>query len=48
MLYNTNMDNKVLYFGYGANREKGMIEWITGNPNLKGTPAVLEGYGLYV
>lgn len=42
------MNNKVLYFGSGANREKGMIEWVTGNPNLKGIPAVLEGYGLYV
>lgn len=37
-----------MYFASGANREKKMMEWITGNPNLKGTPAVLEGYGLYV
>lgn len=39
---------KVLYFGYGANRDPKMMEWITGNPNLTGRQAVLKGYTLCV
>jgi hypothetical protein len=41
---------KVLYFGYGANRDARMITAITGKPEseLVGHPAVLEGYTLAV
>lgn len=39
---------KVLYFGYGANRDPKMMGWITGNTELKGKPAVLKGYRLVV
>src|SRR3989344_2047062 len=39
---------KVFYFGYGVNKEPKMMRWITGNPNLKGKPAVLRGYKLCV
>src|SRR4030042_6376236 len=39
---------KVSYFGYGANRDLKMMEWITGNSNLKGKSAVLKGYALCV
>jgi len=42
------MEQKVLYFGYGANREPRMMAAITGDQNLKGTPAVLEGYTLCI
>lgn len=42
------MEEKVLYFGYGANREPAMMEAITGNANLVGKPAVLRGYELCV
>lgn len=42
------MESKVLYFGYGANRDQKMMEWITGTKELKGTPAVLKGYKLVV
>lgn len=45
-----NMSGKVLYFGYGANRDPRMIAAITGRPaaELTGSPAVLEGYSLAV
>lgn len=42
------MTDKVSYFGYGANRDQKMMEWITGNPKLKGRPGVLTGYKLCV
>lgn len=42
------MDQKILYFGYGANSQREMMEAITGNRNLKGQPAVLKGYALCV
>ena len=42
------MAEKILYFGYGANRDPKMMEWITGNPNLKARPGVLKGYNLCV
>ncbi|MCL5432650.1 MAG: gamma-glutamylcyclotransferase [Patescibacteria group bacterium] len=38
------MDNKILYFAYGANMDKGMIRAITGNDRLVGRPAILDGY----
>lgn len=42
------MEQKILYFGYGANRTVKMMEAITGNPNLIGKPASLRGFKLYV
>lgn len=42
------MEKKILYFGYGANRDPKMMEWITGNKNLVGTQGVLKGYRLCV
>lgn len=42
------MEEKVLYFGYGANKTPEMMAAITGNENIVGKPAVLEGFGLYV
>ncbi len=42
------MENKVLYFGYGANRDIRMMEAITGNKNLNGQPADLKGFTLVV
>lgn len=44
------MTEKVLYFGYGANRDAKMIAAITGKAEseLVGKPATLEGYSLYV
>jgi len=42
------MEDTILYFGYGANRDPKMMEWITGNPNLKGKPGVLKGFKLCV
>lgn len=44
------MAETVLYFGYGANRDARMMAGITGRPadQLKGRPAVLEGYSLAV
>ncbi len=42
------MPEKVLYFGYGANSQQEMMEAITGNSNLIGYPATLEGYKLCV
>jgi hypothetical protein len=43
------MDNgKILYFAYGANKTAEMMASITGNKNLTGRPAVLEGYGIFV
>lgn len=50
MFYNKHMPDKVLYFGFGANRDPRMIGWVTGrDPNsLRGYHATLEGYGLAV
>lgn len=42
------MKNDILYFGYGANMDKGMIKAITGQKNLNGIPAILYGYKLGV
>ena len=42
------MEKKILYFGYGANRDPKMMEWITGNKTLVGRPGVLKGYTLCV
>lgn len=42
------MEKKILYFGYGANRDPKMMEWITGNKNLVGKPGILKGYKLCV
>lgn len=42
------MENKILYFGYGANSRKEMMEAITGNKNLNGQPGVLRGFKLFV
>lgn len=39
---------KVLYFGYGANREPRMMAAITGNSDLVGHSAILEGFTLCV
>lgn len=39
---------KILYFGYGANSQREMMEAITGNRNLKGQPGILKGYALCV
>lgn len=42
------MEKKILYFGYGANSQREMMEAITGNRNLKGQLAILRGYTLCV
>ena len=42
------MGDKVLYFGYGANRQPEMMEAITGNTNLIGRQAILKGFKLCV
>ena len=42
------MEKKILYFGYGANSQREMMEAITGNRNLKGQPGILRGYTLCV
>lgn len=42
------MENKILYFGYGANSQREMMEAITGNKNLVGQPGVLRGFKLCV
>lgn len=39
---------KILYFGYGANREPRMMHAITRNPNLVGHSIVLKGFKLCV
>ncbi|MBI2021837.1 gamma-glutamylcyclotransferase [Candidatus Daviesbacteria bacterium] len=36
------------YFGYGANRDRRMMEWITGDTSLVGQSAVLKGFKLVV
>ena len=41
-------NNKILYFGYGANSRKKMMEVITGNRNLVGYPAILKGFILCI
>ena len=41
------MEDKVLYFGYGANRDARMMKAITG-ADLKGKPAVLRDFKLVV
>lgn len=42
------MEQKILYFGYGANSQREMMEAITGNKNLVGQPGVLRGFKLCV
>jgi hypothetical protein len=42
------MEKKILYFGYGANRDPKMMEWITGNKSLVGRPGVLREYSLCI
>ncbi len=42
------MENKVLYFGYGANSQREMMEAITGNENLVGRTGVLKGFKLCI
>ncbi|MBI4089358.1 MAG: hypothetical protein HY424_01465 [Candidatus Levybacteria bacterium] len=42
------MEQKILYFGYGANSQREMMEAITGNRNLVGQPGVLKGFKLCV
>ncbi len=42
------MEEKILYFGFGANRDPRMMVAITGNENLVGRPGVLIGYKLCV
>lgn len=42
------MEKKILYFGYGANSQREMMEAITGNKNLVGQPGILEGFKLCV
>ena len=41
-------EDKILYFGYGANRTREMMVWITGNENIKGLPAKIKGFKLGV
>ncbi|OGZ62510.1 MAG: hypothetical protein A3H51_01675 [Candidatus Spechtbacteria bacterium RIFCSPLOWO2_02_FULL_38_8] len=41
-------EDKILYFGYGANMTREMMAWITGNENLKGHPAKIRGFKLGV
>jgi hypothetical protein len=40
--------NKILYAGYGANRDLKMMQAITGNSNLVGKEAILRGVELCV
>ena len=42
------MERRILYFGYGANSQREMMEAITGNKNLVGQPGVLRGFKLGV
>lgn len=42
------MEKKILYFGYGANSQREMMEAITGNKNLVGQPGVLKGFKLCI
>lgn len=42
------MEKKVLYFGYGANRDLRMMAAITGNANLVGKSGILKGFRLCV
>lgn len=42
------MENRILYFGYGANSRPEMMEAITGNKNLVGQPGVLKGFKLCI
>lgn len=39
---------KILYFGYGANRDRRMMAAITGNENLVGRPGMLRRFVLCV
>ncbi len=41
-------DGRVLYFGYGVNKDWQMMEMITKNRALSGTPAVLKDWELCV
>ena len=42
------MEKKILYFGYGANSQREMMEAITGNKNLVGQPGILKGFKLCI
>jgi len=42
------MEKKILYFGYGANSQREMMEAITGNKSLTGQPGILRGFKLCV
>jgi len=42
------MEKKILYFGYGANSQREMMEAITGNKNLAGQQGILRGFKLCV
>lgn len=42
------MENKILYFGYGANSQREMMEAITGNKNLVGQQGILRGFKLCI
>lgn len=42
------MEKKILYFGYGANSQREMMEAITGNKELVGQPGVLKGFKLCI
>lgn len=42
------MQDKVLYFGYGANRDPLMMETITKSKGLSGVPAVLKDWELCI
>lgn len=42
------INSKVLYFGYGANSQREMMEAITGNKNLVGRQGFLKGFILCV
>lgn len=42
------MEDKVLYFGYGANRDTRMMAAITGNDKLEGKPGVLKEFKLCI
>lgn len=42
------MKDKILYFGYGANSQREMMESITGNKNLAGQHGVLKRFKLCI
>lgn len=42
------LENKILYFGYGANSQREMMGAITWNQNLVGQPGTLKGFKLCI